>query len=306
MLALVVKFLALPDRQPLLTFLRAKPEAVSIPFISWIADQEATAVGEQKRVLAGICEELVTIRERLDDERMESLYLDSLAAITAGEQAAITAGGGGERGPAETEQAALALAASPEQYAVKLAEVVTGRPVVAAGYGDPVYDLLVQAVPPAALSPQGVKKGHEMAKELAADLRARRKRSVQAMIGRAQLTPEQADRLMAGSNACRILDMLLLLPSTPDRLASLPDCFTPPPPPEAEPAAAGAPGAAASMSAPSPSSDSEELVWWGLVGEALLAELRLLREEVRATWLDSLEVGPQGQAQGQAQQGDAA
>jgi hypothetical protein len=50
MLALIVKFLALPDRQPLLTFLRAKPEAVSIPFISWIADQEATAVGEQKRV----------------------------------------------------------------------------------------------------------------------------------------------------------------------------------------------------------------------------------------------------------------
>ena len=50
----------------------------------------------------------------------------------------------------------------PLQYAVKLAEVVTGRPVVAGGYGDPVYDLLVQAVPPAALSPQGVKKGHEM------------------------------------------------------------------------------------------------------------------------------------------------
>ncbi|KAG2432390.1 hypothetical protein HYH02_012962 [Chlamydomonas schloesseri] len=349
MLALVVKFLALPDRQPLLTFLRAKPEAVSIPFISWIADQEAAAVGEQKRVLGGICEELVMIRERLDDERMEALYADSLKAIAAGE------GEGQERG----EQAALALAANPEKYAVKLAEVVTGRPVAAGGYGDPVYDLLVQAVPPAALSPEGVRRGHEMAKELAADLRARRKRSVQAMIGRAQLTPEQADRLMAGSNASRILDMLLLLPSTADRLASLPDCFTPPPLPEveaAEAAAAAAAAAAPSMSAPSPTSDSEELVWCtpsqllvelearlarlegrgprppllpgeaaappppapqqppaallgagaagGLAGEALLEELRLLREEVRATWLESLEVGPAAQqvaAQGEAQ-----
>lgn len=42
---------------------------------------------------------------------MEALYVDSLAAITAGEQAAA----GGEQGAAEREQAALALAASPEK-----------------------------------------------------------------------------------------------------------------------------------------------------------------------------------------------
>eukprot|EP00955_Chlamydomonas_euryale_P010412 111758-Chlamydomonas_euryale.AAC.15 len=69
---------------------------------------------------------------------------------------------------------------------------------------------------------------HAHAEELAEDMRERRKRSVASIIGRAQLTPEQADRLMAGTAASRILDMLLTLPSGPERLALLPDCFTPP------------------------------------------------------------------------------
>lgn len=41
------------------------------------------------------------------------------------------------------------------------------------------------------------------AKDLAGELKTRRKRSVASIIGRAQLTPEQADRLKAGSNAVR-------------------------------------------------------------------------------------------------------
>ncbi len=49
-LALVARFLALPDKQQLHNFLTAKPEAVSVSFLSWLADQEADAVGEQKRV----------------------------------------------------------------------------------------------------------------------------------------------------------------------------------------------------------------------------------------------------------------
>ncbi|GLC40168.1 hypothetical protein PLESTM_001007700 [Pleodorina starrii] len=226
-------------------------------------------------VLAGICEELVRLREQLESDRMGELYAATLVSLTEADPGA----------------AALALAAKPEQYAAKLAQRVTGSPVVA---------------PPAALTPEGVAKGHEQARELAVDLRARRKRSVQSMIGRAQLTPEQADKLLAGSNASRILDMLLTLPSSADRLAS-----------------------PAAMAAPSLESDAEELVWCtpsqllvelearlqrlegrgprpapvgeagpqllaapgvhSLTGEALLGELRLLREEVRRRWLDSLE-----------------
>ena len=49
--------------------------------------------------------------------------------------------------------------------------------------------------------------GRAQAKELGTDMRARRKRSVTSIIGRAKLTPEQADLLMAGSAAVRHLSM---------------------------------------------------------------------------------------------------
>ncbi|GFR42326.1 hypothetical protein Agub_g3233, partial [Astrephomene gubernaculifera] len=251
MMVLVARLLALPDKTQLHSFLRAKPEAISVPFLSWVAEQEASAVGEQKRVLEGICEELVTFREQLEDERLDALYTSTLSALTAGE--------------ADPGSAALALAARPEQYAVRLAEQLTGSPVRTEGY-DRVYDVLLKVAPPAALTLEGVRKGHEMARELATDLRARRKRSVQSMIGRAQLTAEQADRLMAGTNASRILDMLLALPSTADRLACLPDCFTPPPLAEEDPSDSiaalrpddtdGAGGDAPSPPSPSPSPDT--------------------------------------------------
>ncbi|EFJ53231.1 hypothetical protein VOLCADRAFT_86310 [Volvox carteri f. nagariensis] len=248
-------------------------------------------------------------------DRMDALYTDTLVALTEGE--------------ADPGAAALALAAKPEQYAAELAQRVTGSPVVTDGF-DPVYDVLLKVAPPAALTPEGVAKGHELARELATDLRDRRKRSVQSMIGRAQLTPEQADKLLAGSNASRILDMLLTLPSSADRLACLPDCFTPPDEATGE-AGGGREGELpASMTAPSPASDTEDLVWCtpsqllvelearlqrldgrgprpvpvgssgppllgpagspNLTGENLLAELKLLRDEVRRRWLDTLDV----------------
>ena len=47
---------------------------------------------------------------------------------------------------------------------------------------------------------------------------------------RAKLSAEQADRLKAGTNAARILDMLLSLPNQEARILALPDCFTPPAP----------------------------------------------------------------------------
>jgi hypothetical protein len=78
---------------------------------------------------------------------MNELYLDSLVAITEGE--------------ADPAAAALVLAEKPEQYAARLAERVTGNPVVTQGY-DPVYNVLLQVVPPAALTLEGVAKGHEL------------------------------------------------------------------------------------------------------------------------------------------------
>jgi hypothetical protein len=89
-------------------------------------------------------------------------------------------------------------------------------------------DPCLQAAPPAALTPEGVARAHADAEELAVDMRSRRKRSVQSLIGRAKLSAEQADTLMAGSAASRILDMLLSLPTPAERAALLPDCFTPP------------------------------------------------------------------------------
>ena len=51
MLTLVVKLMQLPDDGgQLRAFLAAQQEAASIPFISWVADQEAAATGPQKQV----------------------------------------------------------------------------------------------------------------------------------------------------------------------------------------------------------------------------------------------------------------
>jgi hypothetical protein len=69
------------------------------------------------------------------------------------------------------------------------------------------------------------------AEELGADLSNRRKSTVAAMLGRVQLdglTQEQQVALLGPSPAARILDLLLSLPGSSDRLALLPDCFTAP------------------------------------------------------------------------------
>lgn len=75
---------------------------------------------------------------------------------------------------------------------------------------------------------------HTKADELSADLSSRRKSTVAAMLGRVQLdnlTEQQQAALMGPSPAARILDLLLSMQDSSDRLALLPDCFTPPPPP---------------------------------------------------------------------------
>jgi hypothetical protein len=67
-------------------------------------------------------------------------------------------------------------------------------------------------------------------------MRARRRRSFAAVVGRMPIpTPEAEAALLAPSAASRILDLLLSLPGAPEREALLPECFAPPPDWEAQP-----------------------------------------------------------------------
>ena len=131
---------------------------------------------------------------------------------------------------------------------------------------------------------------------------------------RAKLSSEQADRLMAGTNAARILDMLLTFSSQEERFACLPDCFTPPP-------------EASAMSSGGDDSISTEEVWCTpsqmlseiearirlltcgqlkdpyappnsllssgqnqtLSGPALMSALEGLREGIKLTWLEGIQ-----------------
>lgn len=65
-------------------------------------------------------------------------------------------------------------------------------------------------------------------------------------MGRTRLTPQQQQQLMGDTPASRICDLLLTLGSIEERIALLPDCFTPPAEDEAaEEAADGSSSAAA-------------------------------------------------------------
>lgn len=48
--AIISKCVQLPSKAPLRNFLRSKDEAVSVPFILWVAAMEAKATGQQKQV----------------------------------------------------------------------------------------------------------------------------------------------------------------------------------------------------------------------------------------------------------------
>jgi hypothetical protein len=90
----------------------------------------------------------------------------------------------------------------------------------------PSFTIACRAPPPVA-----------QAEELSTDLSARRKSTLAAMLGRVRLdslSPEQEAALLGPSPAARILDLLLSLASGEERLALLPDCFTPPPPEPSE------------------------------------------------------------------------
>lgn len=90
-------------------------------------------------------------------------------------------------------------------------------------------------------------------------MRARRRRSFAAVIGRMRITsPEQEAALLAPSAPARILDLLLSLQTEGEREALLPDCFTPPPE-EAGDGSGGSGGDAAAPGAGGDASDTDEL-----------------------------------------------
>jgi hypothetical protein len=64
-------------------FLRAQPEATSIPFISWLADLEAAtpAGASEKAQLAAMCSWLLAFRDLLDREGQEAMHADALAVL---------------------------------------------------------------------------------------------------------------------------------------------------------------------------------------------------------------------------------
>ncbi len=161
--------------------------------------------------------------------------------------------------------------------------------------------------------------------ELAQDLANRRRRSVASILGRVQVTPEQAAQLMAGSAAvrrllrwprvdptarpasrrasrdaellrscwhasqARILDLLLALPDAQERVALLPDCFTPPAPGEAG-ASAGAGGGAPADAA---AEETEEL--WCTPAQ-LLSELDARLKQLSAPAAGGAASPPSGGA----------
>jgi hypothetical protein len=56
--------------------------------------------------------------------------------------------------------------------------------VMLQGYENPIFDAVLQVAPPAVLSPEGIRRAHAEAADLAVDMKGRRKRSVQSIIGR--------------------------------------------------------------------------------------------------------------------------
>ena len=216
LLALVTKFVLAGDSTRLGSFLSGSPEASSFRFLSWLAELEAVARGQDKVILGAVCSRLVQHREHRDIKSLDDLYARTLQQLPA---------------PGAAGKDALdavnptSLEANHVAYAEQLALRLTGHAPDKQGYS-PLYNLLLQAADPATLTPSGVQRGHELAKELAVELRAGRKRSVTALIGRISVSGSEA-AMLAAPPASRILDMLIQL-SEPDRLACLADCFTPP------------------------------------------------------------------------------
>ena len=187
-------------------------------FLLWLADLEASAIGEEKTFLGQLCEKLVLVREAEEESKMDELYQSTLLMLadnvscqadensapdrflsytneTSLESTSISPNpsdnGGDLAARSEVmqkrrERALALLSSNPELYAVELSERLTGAPLLVQGYANPVFDAVLQVAPPAVLSPEGIRQAHAEAAELAVDLKGRKKRSVQSIIGRCE------------------------------------------------------------------------------------------------------------------------
>jgi hypothetical protein len=229
-------------------FARAQAAAaLSVPFLCWLADLEASSPprSPQKLALGNLCERLVALREEKEREEGGRLYEATLRALGRGDEDAAALVASDPR----VYQAALSVALTGEApptgddeddegIEVEDEEAEDGAVVVAADAdltAEPSssssrlsFGRLLRVAPPAALTPAGVAAGLAAAEELAGEARQRRRSSLAAVVGRSPLSAEAEASLLAGSVASRILDLLLGLGSTEERLGLLPDCFTPP------------------------------------------------------------------------------
>lgn len=292
--------------QDLKAFIRGRDTCTSISFIQWVADKEKRAEDPgRKQELADICEQLVVVREGQEEDSLITLHQDVTRALQDG-------------GPTNQSRA-LQLRDNPATFAVALSETITGSPVLTEGYS-PVHDLILQASPPMALTPQGLKEGFAKAAQLAEEVKVRKKRVLAAHLGRVQLEAAETDAILAGPPAARVLDFLLQLPTSAERMATLPECFTPPEEDEeaedeeqellwctpaqllAEverrlaPSLQGSvPGAAASL--PGAVSQLQLAAPGGLQQESMAAALQELRAQVKQHWMLSLPPSPPGSQQ---------
>ena len=132
------------------------------------SSQEAAATDANKVRLATLCEQLVLFRERLDDQRMDQLYLSTLDMLAGSPVPELRPPAAGDSAQGEDELAATAmlkcspsqedvammrqrreeavalLASSPEIYAVELSKRLTGAPILSEGYPNPLFDLIIQ------------------------------------------------------------------------------------------------------------------------------------------------------------------
>jgi hypothetical protein len=242
----------LPPPSRLAAFAQAQPAALGVPFLCWLADLEAASSSSSAPNLAALCERLVVLRERGEREAGERLYRDTLRALGRGDaaqtalvasdprayQAALSVALTGVAPPGledegddleeqeedqEQEENGSSLLVSPAPPQQQSAAALTPSSRLS-------YGRLMRAAPPAALTPAGVAAGLAAADELATEARQRQRSSLAAVAGRAPLTAEAEAALIGGTAASRILDLLLSFGTAGERLALLPDCFTPPPP----------------------------------------------------------------------------
>jgi len=174
-------------------------EQLTISFLSWVAEEEAAVpAGPEQERLGVLGSRLMALREGLTPVSAEQLSKDIAVAATQTSKVALN------------ETASLAVAGASSSPA--LAETV--RRNAALG-----------------LSLKGMELLEQQAAALEATMGTQRAQGLTEIIGRKEMTivpPQEAANLLAADAAGRILEVLLQIDNREDRVAVLPEAFTPP------------------------------------------------------------------------------